>query len=226
MIEQPATVAAPHPALPGQRPADGRRPQTWPNCAHATQACRDCPIGALATQAVPGEGPLAGADVRRRAARRPGGPARPPFVGPAGQLFDRAMAQAGSRARLCTSPTPCGTSSTSCAASAASTRRRRSRKPLACRHWLDEEIALVQPRGWWRSAPRPRARCWAGRSAVLAERGAWLHERRDGRPVFVTLHPSALLRLADGERAEAYARWLEDLACARRLETGRAAATG
>jgi uracil-DNA glycosylase len=51
--------------------------------------------------------------------------------------------------------------------------------------------------------------------AVQAERGAWLHERRDGRPVFVTLHPSALLRLADGERAEAYARWLDDLERAR-----------
>lgn len=47
---------------------------------------------------------------------------------------------------------------------------------------------------------------------MQTERGAWLHERGDGRPVFVTLHPSALLRLPDGERDAAHARWLEDLA--------------
>ena len=73
------------------------RPASLPDLAQALDRCRECPIGALATQAVPGEGPKRARlmfvgeqpgdqeDLRGR-----------PFVGPAGQLLDRAL----SRARL------------------------------------------------------------------------------------------------------------------------------
>jgi DNA polymerase len=46
--------------------------------------------------------------------------------------------------------------------------------------------------------------------AVTRERGQWI-DREDGIPVLVTLHPSALLRLRDDDRAAAYAAWLDDL---------------
>ena len=63
------------------------------------------------------------------------------------------------------------------------------------------------------------ARALLGRPvAVQSERGTWLWERSDGLPVFVTLHPSALLRLPDDQRAEAWARWLADLALARQRD--------
>ena len=78
------TPRAPHRARGSPRAPAGAR--DFPTTAEALRAaaqratdrCRECPIGEHATQAVLGEGPAhARADVRRRAARRPGGPARP-----------------------------------------------------------------------------------------------------------------------------------------------------
>jgi len=55
------------------------------------------------------------------------------------------------------------------------------------------------------------ARALLGRPvAVTRERGQWI-AREDGIPVLITLHPSALLRLMDEDRAEAWTAWLDDL---------------
>ena len=50
--------------------------------------------------------------------------------------------------------------------------------------------------------------------AVTAERGQWL-ERADGLKVLVTLHPSALLRMQDGDREAGFAAFVADLKKAR-----------
>jgi DNA polymerase len=86
------------------------------------------------------------------------------------------------------------------------------REIAACGHWLDDEIALVQPRALV-ALGATAARALLGRAVgVTNARGQWL-DRADGRPVLVTLHPSALLRVTDRADAEAeYARWVEDLA--------------
>lgn len=182
----------------------------------AAHACRACPIGAHATQAVCGEGPLAPRHML--VGEQPGDQedlAGRPFVGPAGQLLERAMAQLGwardgvylanavkhfkyelrGKRRIHKTPG--------------------QREAEACAHWLDAEIALVRPQSLV-ALGATAARALLGRPvAVQAERGAWLRERADGRPVFVTLHPSALLRLPDAEREAAQARWREELARAR-----------
>ena len=63
---------------PKPRPCGRSAAQRWPALREATDRCRECPIGEHATQSVSGEGPdAARADVRRRAARRPGRPAGP-----------------------------------------------------------------------------------------------------------------------------------------------------
>ena len=81
---------------------------------------------------------------------------------------------------------------------------------LACRPWLEEEIALVQPKALV-ALGGTAARALLGRPvAVLSERGAW-HERGDGLRVFVTLHPSALLRMDDGARSPALQEFVADL---------------
>lgn len=182
----------------------------------ATDACRECPLGERATQSVFGEGP-----VHARlmvVGEQPGDKedlAGRPFVGPAGRLFDRAVAELGwSRDRLYV------TNAVKHFKYELRGKRRihktaAQREADACAHWLDSEISLVRPEGLV-ALGATAARALLGRPvAVQAERGAWLHERSDGRPVFVTLHPSALLRLADGERVAAYARWLDDLERAR-----------
>ncbi|RZL64469.1 MAG: DUF4130 domain-containing protein [Variovorax sp.] len=181
----------------------------------ATNRCRECPIGAHATQSVFGEGPVRAAlmvvgeqpgdqeDLRGR-----------PFVGPAGQLFDRAIAQLGwPRDRLYV------TNAVKHFKFELRGKRRIHKTPgqreaAACLHWLDSEIAQVRPRALV-ALGATAARALLGEPvAVTKVRGQW-HTRADGLRVLVTLHPSALLRadradLADAEAA--YRDWLADLA--------------
>ena len=80
----------------------------------------------------------------------------------------------------------------------------------ACQHWLDHEIALVQPE-LLVALGATAARSLLGRAVpILANRGKLL-QREDGRQVLITLHPSALLRMPPEEREAAYAAWLQDL---------------
>jgi uracil-DNA glycosylase family protein len=214
MIEQPATVTQRRiPRFP-ERPPPMLEPDALPALNARTQACRDCPMGALATQAVPGEGPLKPMvmfvgeqpgdqeDLRGR-----------PFVGPAGQLFDRALAQLGiAREAVYV------TNAVRHFKYEVRGKRRIHKTPTqleaaACRHWLDDEIALVQPRVLV-ALGGTAARSLLGRTvAVLSERGEWF-EREDGVRVLVTLHPSALLRLPPEQLPQAFAAFVSDLAMA------------
>lgn len=175
------------------------------------QQCRDCPLGASATQAVAGEGPMRPSVMF--VGEQPGDHEDlhgRPFVGPAGQLLDRALQQAGmarenvyltnavrhfsfelrGKRRLHKTPT--------------------QQQALACRHWLEEEIALVQPCVLV-ALGATAARALLGRPvAVLTERSNWF-ARADGRRVLVTLHPSALLRLPPEALPEALDALVRDL---------------
>ncbi|MEJ7928855.1 UdgX family uracil-DNA binding protein [Ramlibacter sp. AN1015] len=175
------------------------------------QQCRDCPIGALATQAVSGEGPSRPAVMV--VGEQPGDQEDlqgRPFVGPAGQLFDRALQRLGvpratvfvsnavrhfkfelrGKRRLHKTPT--------------------QQEALACRHWLEEEIARVRP-GALVALGATAARSLLQRPvAVLSERGKWF-ERADGVRVLVTVHPSSLLRLPPAQQAGAFERFVKDL---------------
>ena len=133
-----------------------------------------------------------------------------PFVGPAGQLLDRALAALGwPRERLYL------TNAVKHFGFELRGRRRIHKTPAqrdaaACLHWLEDEIALVRPDAVV-ALGATAARQLLGRPvAVLRERGRWL-ERGDGLRVLVTLHPSALLRMPPEAFDEAYAHWLADL---------------
>jgi DNA polymerase len=187
----------------------------------ATMACRECPIGEFATQSVTG----AGAVPTRLmlVGEQPGdqedlqGQA---FVGPAGKLLARALEEAGipreqtfvsnavkhfkfelrGKRRIHKTPT--------------------QREAAACLHWLEDEIALVQPAALV-ALGATAARSLLGRAVpVTAERGHWL-PRPDGREVLVTLHPSALLRVVDAQaRHAAFEAFVHDLRQARRVFRG------
>ncbi|WP_374673363.1 UdgX family uracil-DNA binding protein [Ideonella sp.] len=225
MVERPGTL--PHrrrtvamvPADPSHRdpPAAGADPHAALAAVRAqAQACTACAHGRQATQAVAGEGPPGAAlmlvgeqpgdqeDLQGRA-----------FVGPAGQLLDRALAEAGiaREAVYLTNAvkhfgfTLRGT-------------RRLHKTPgqqevLACSRWLDEEIALVQPtRLLALGATAARALLGAAVS-VSASRGAPpLRRPQDGLEVHVTWHPAALLRMPPDERERAWPRWVADLRAA------------
>ena len=170
--DPPARARAPqpqptpgHPVTPG-----GDAPARLPALRDALERCRECPIGEHATQAVPGEGP---AQARLMFVGEQPGDQEDlqgrPFVGPAGQLFARALDGARRRAQATsTSPTPSSTSSSSCAASAASTRRRRSRKPPPACTGSRARSAWSTRRRSSPSARPPRASSWAAPSPSRA----------------------------------------------------------
>jgi probable DNA metabolism protein len=179
--------------------------------AAAMQTCRDCPIGEHATQAVCGEGPEAARlmvvgeqpgdqeDLQGR-----------PFVGPAGKLFDRALAELGvDRSRLFV------TNAVKHFKYELRGKRRMHKTPTQtetaiCAQWMEREIALVKPEAALALGATAAASLMGRRVAVMTERGQWL-TRLDGLRVLVTLHPAALLRMEPGSREVAYAGWLEDL---------------
>jgi DNA polymerase len=200
------------PTEPNQAVPVFERPSSLADLAQALDRCRECPIGAEATQAVPGEGPREGArlmfvgeqpgdqeDLRGR-----------PFVGPAGQLLDRAFDELGwPRDKVYV------TNAVKHFKFELRGKRRIHKTPAqqeaaACLHWLESEIELLQPEALV-ALGATAARQLLGRVVpVMRERGHWL-VRGDGRRVLITLHPSALLRLDPSEKAAAYADWLQDL---------------
>jgi len=171
--------------------------------------CKRCPLYAGATQAVAGEGPPRAQlmfvgeqpgdqeDLQGR-----------PFVGPAGRLLDRAMAEAGldrSSAYV--------TNAVKHFKSEPRGKRRIHKKPnagevTACRWWLEKEITAVQP-GLIVALGATAAVTLARRPiSVTRERGPVMFGALQG---FVTTHPSALLRAPDDSRKQEYDRFVADL---------------
>jgi DNA polymerase len=180
-------------------------------------ACRRCGLWEHATQTVFGEGPRGAAMML--IGEQPGDQedlAGRPFVGPAGQILDRALAEAGIDRR-----TVYVTNAVKHFKFEPRGRRRIHAKPdsgeiVACRFWLDLERAEV----------RPRVTVMLGASAARAVLGrAVTIGRERGRAIslpdgtgFVTVHPSYLLRLPDEEaKAREYAAFVADLRAAASL---------
>jgi probable DNA metabolism protein len=195
------------------RPAHAAKPLS--DLARDVARCRACPLYEAATQAVMGEGPI---DARiMLVGEQPGDQedlAGRAFVGPAGHVLDRALAEAGiSRGQVYVTNavkhfkfTPRG-------------KRRIHQKPelreiTACRSWLDHEIALVKPR-LIVALGASAARALLGRSVpVTASRGR-MFSLPSSIPVAVTIHPSYVLRLPSQEKSDAeYRRLVADLKAA------------
>jgi uracil-DNA glycosylase family protein len=174
--------------------------------------CTGCDLYKCATQTVFGEG--AGRASIMLVGEQPGDQedlAGRPFVGPAGKILDKALAEAGivRRDLYVTNAVkhfkwePQG-------------KRRKHKKPtateiVACRPWLEAEIEVV----------KPRVIVCLGVTAAQAVFGkaVRLNEMR-GRPwstsiapiVFVTVHPSAVLRHPVAvERDREYRGFVKDL---------------
>jgi DNA polymerase len=174
--------------------------------------CERCPLYRNATQTVFGEGPPDAPLVF--VGEQPGDQedlAGKPFVGPAGQMFDRALAEAGiDRDRVYVTNAvkhfkfePRG-------------KRRIHQKPNnnevdACRWWLDQELDLIKPR-LTVALGATAARALTGRDTTISRARGRLMMLREGMEGFITVHPSFLLRLPDAQsQTREYARFVEDL---------------
>ena len=182
----------------------------------AAAACRDCPLGAAATQVVFGEGaPQARLML---VGEQPGDKedlAGHPFVGPAGGVLRRALAQLGWPPEAVYITNAVKHFSFTLRGKRRMHKTPTQREANACLQWLEREIATVRPAAIVALGATAARQLLGQAVPVLRDRGRWF-TRADGIPVLITLHPSALLR---GDRAQfeaAYAAWVDDLAHAGR----------
>ena len=182
----------------------------WQALDAALNKCRACPLWQNATQVVAGEGPR---DARVMfVGEQPGDQedlAGRVFVGPAGQLLDRALDAAGiARSKLYIS------NAVRHFKFELRGRRRIHKTPAqreveACNHWLTAEMDLLQPQ-LVVALGATAAKAILGRAVKIGEeRGRFLHAA--GRSVLITVHPSSLLRLPEHARAEGFDRFVADL---------------
>ena len=206
--EGPPQAAAGEPlASYGTSPA----PEPLQALARRASRCRDCPGAESATQTVFGEG---GAQARVMIVGEQPGDQEDlrgrPFQGPAGQLVRGAIRELGWPADALYL-----TNAVKHFHYELRGKRRIHKTPgqqeaVACLHWLESEIAALQPRAIV-ALGATAARSLLGRAIGITEHeGQWLM-RDDGVPVLVCLHPAAILR-ADPQRQEALReRWVESL---------------
>lgn len=187
----------------------------------AVQSCRGCDLYRDATQAVMGSGNADAALMLL--GEQPGDRedvAGEPFVGPAGKVLDRALAEAGIA--------PADTYVTNAVKHFRFEGRRGKQRihkspnrgqVLACKPWLSAELEVVRPRGVVILGGTAGKAVYGSGFKVGERRGRlleWPAEtyavRRAPAWVLATIHPSAVLR--SQERDELYAGLVADLAVA------------
>ena len=188
------------------------RPETLAAIDKAIHACRLCPIGQLDNHAVMGEGPQDAALMI--VGEQPGDQedlAGRPFVGPAGQLLDQHLDRAGIDRR-----SAYVTNAVKHFKYVQRGKRRLHQNPGAkeidtCRWWIESERAIVKPK-LVLAMGASAARGMLGKTVSISKvRGAPI-PLEDGSELWVTAHPSYLLRL-DGAAREEQARLFDgDLA--------------
>lgn len=211
-------------------PAEAKEIASLVDARAAVQGCERCDLYKYATQAVFGEGP-------RRAeimfvGEQPGDQEDlqgKPFVGPAGKIFDAALEKVGidRKSVYVTNAvkhfkfTPRG-------------KKRLHQRPnagevQACRFWLNLEREFVRPKLIVALGATAAQSLLGGTATVSRLRGAPI-EMEDGTMLYVTIHPSYLLRLrisgdaaAEQEKLEAELTAIRKLAEKLGHKAGRAA---
>jgi uracil-DNA glycosylase family protein len=186
------------------------------------KGCRACDLYKHATQTVFGEGPARA--TLMLIGEQPGDAedlSGHPFVGPAGKLLDRALADAGiDRATVYLTNVvkhfkfePRG-------------KRRIHKKPRAseigaCRPWLDSEIALVKPQVIVCLGATAAQALFGSAFKVTKQRGVLVASPLAPR-VLATVHPSSILRAPDEpSRRREMKQFTDDLRAAARALSSR-----
>jgi DNA polymerase len=174
--------------------------------------CRACPLWKDATQTVFGEGPQHASIML--VGEQPGDKedlAGQPFVGPAGQLLDRALQEAGiDRPRVYV------TNAVKHFKFVARGKFRLHQKPntseiKACRPWYERELAAIKP-ALVVAMGATAAQSVFGKITPINKSRGRLIDLDERTKALVTVHPSYLLRLPDADaKAREYERFVEDL---------------
>ncbi|MCT8989789.1 UdgX family uracil-DNA binding protein [Chelativorans sp. SCAU2101] len=188
------------------------RQRTLEALRQEAEGCTRCDLYKNATQTVFGEG-RSGARVvfvGEQPGDREDIEGRP-FVGPAGRLFDAVLEDVGidRKKTYVTNAVkhfkfePRG-------------KRRIHSKPnageiRACRWWLDQELALIRP-DVAVALGATAARALTGKPVSVMKLRGTVVSSTEGLPVFITVHPSSLLRVPDeADRRRARELFAEDM---------------
>jgi uracil-DNA glycosylase family protein len=229
MIARMPTAPAPHhakvkerhwPERPERGVAEPPEARTWEELREQADACIRCPLYRNATQTVFGEGPVTARVVF--VGEQPGDQediAGKPFVGPAGRVFDSILEDAGiprdqtyvTNAVKHFKFEPRG-------------KRRIHSKPnagetTACRWWMDRELKFIKP-DLAVALGATAAYSLLNRTVAVTKMRGEVMEREDGLRVFLTIHPSFILRIREKADKEAEReRFLADMVKVRELMT-------
>jgi uracil-DNA glycosylase len=174
--------------------------------------CRACSLWKNATQTVFGEGPQDAPMML--VGEQPGDKedlAGKPFVGPAGQMLDRALEEAGIDRRKVYV-----TNAVKHFKFVARGKIRLHQKPntseiKTCRQWYERELKSIKP-VLVVAMGATAAQSVFGKITPINKNRGRLIDLDDGFKALVTVHPSYLLRLPDADaKAREYARFVDDL---------------
>jgi DNA polymerase len=186
--------------------------KTLPALKKASASCKGCDIYKRATQTVFGEGPKDTLVVF--VGEQPGDyedKAGHPFVGPAGRMFDKALAEARlDRGKVYVTNAvkhfkwkPTG-------------KRRKHERPLAsemaaCFPWLEAELEIIRPQILVCLGATAVQSVLKKKVTIQKERGTF-QESRLAPATFVTVHPSSIYRHPEKQQQELeYRRFVEDM---------------
>jgi DNA polymerase len=195
--------------------------ETLEHIRKEAENCTDCPLYKHATQTVFGEGPARAKIVL--VGEQPGDSedmAGKPFVGPAGQMLDRALQDAGiEREKTYVTNAvkhfkfePRG-------------KRRIHSKPNSaeikiCHQWIARELGAIDP-DLVVAMGATAAQSLMGKGMPIGKNRGKALTWMDGRRGLITVHPSYLLRIPDAEsKAREYKAFVHDLKLAAKLAAG------
>jgi uracil-DNA glycosylase family protein len=137
-----------------------------------------------------------------------------PFVGPAGRILDQALADAGIDRKQ-----TFVTNAVKHFKHEMRGKRRLHKRPNnyeieRCKFWLDEERRLVKPKAII-ALGVTAARSLTGKTVTITKLRGKPLDLADGTRLFITVHPSALLRIEDDDdKRAAYRQFVADLKAA------------
>jgi probable DNA metabolism protein len=229
MIERMPTMPAPHHAKVQEKywsaketPADAEAPaRSLDEARKQAEGCRRCPLWRDATQTVFGEGPQDARIVF--VGEQPGDQediAGKPFVGPAGKVFDGVLDEAGVDRRI-----TYVTNAVKHFKFEPRGKRRIHSKPnagevQACRWWVEQELGFIKP-DLAVALGATAALLLLGKAIPVTKMRGEVVTRDDGLRVFITIHPSFILRIRERADAEAEReRFVADMVAVRKLMAG------
>src|SRR3954464_16039408 len=188
------------------------REPTLRRLREAAAGCRGCDLYEGATQTVFGEGlkKAKGMFVGEQPGDREDREGKP-FVGPAGRMFDKALVEAGIDRTLVFVTNTVKHFHFEERGKRRIHQRPRAEHIKACRPWLDQELAVVEPSVLVCLGAVP-AQALVGRHVKVTQDHGRPLESDLAPTVLVTVHPSSILRQRDAEAREAaYRGFVADL---------------